>query len=539
MINSLNSYESLPKKIYAFWGDGVWCNAPETVINCLLQWKLLNPDYDVIVLDLFDAKQIITDIPINLDKIPIQALSDILRAKILYSFGGVWVDATTFPITPLRNWLPYKLADDFFAFQILNADRPLASWFLAANPQTKIITAWWNEVTSYWSVERRLWKDPREGNPIPRYPLETITSSSKDMKHTYPYFWFHYLFLKLLNTRGDIQQSWCNRSHISAIPSHNVQRIYTNKTIPNKRDVYLVSKGTFVQKLDWRKKYDGLFSHLESACRDINEEVKMKSEEFSKDLVDLEKMFPVPSQTTLEDKKSLRQIIDLARENFNNYSYMEIGSFLGGSIAPFAIDNNCYKILSIDDRGKVQKDERGINYDYTKYSSQDMLDNLIRYNVPVSKIQCFDGSIQSYSGGGEFNIVFIDGIHTDEAVFSDFLSAIELISEKSIIIFHDFSLVYKGIRLCKLLLQHKGVPATILMNTKSEVCAFIIGDFITSKVQQSAISERKFEEACAIAEKKRISDQFRNRCYVRQNNIVKKLNIPNEVFIGDPITQSV
>ena len=265
----------------------------------------------------------------------------------------------------------------------------------------------------------------------------------------------------------------------------------------------------------------------------------MKSEEFSKELVDLEKMFPVPSQTTLEDKKSLRQIIDLARENFNNYSYMEIGSFLGGSIAPFAIDNNCYKILSIDDRGKVQKDERGINYDYTKYSSQDMLDNLIRHNVPVSKIQCFDGSIQSYSGGGEFNIVFIDGIHTDEAVFSDFLSAIELISEKSIIIFHDFSLVYKGIRLCKLLLQHKGVPATILMNTKSEVCAFIIGDFIASKVQQSAISELEFEEACAIAEKKRISDQFRNRCYVRQNNIVKKLNIPNEVFIGDPITQSV
>ena len=68
---------------------------------------------------------------------------------------------------------------------------------------------------------------------------------------------------------------------------------------------------------------------------------------------------------------------DLIRKR-GNYKYLEIGSYLGGSLTPFLMDPACQLVLSIDDRGRVLPDERAINYDYTAVTTQSMLDNLHR-----------------------------------------------------------------------------------------------------------------------------------------------------------------
>jgi hypothetical protein len=80
---------------------------------------------------------------------------------------------------------------------------------------------------------------------------------------------------------------------------------------------------------------------------------------------DLEYFFPIPSQTSSR-QTFLLGTMRLVR-NSRAYNYLEIGSFLGGSLTPFLMDTACKTILSIDDRGRVQPDERGINYDYTIY----------------------------------------------------------------------------------------------------------------------------------------------------------------------------
>ena len=50
----------------------------------------------------------------------------------------------------------------------------------------------------------------------------------------------------------------------------------------------------------------------------------------------------------------------------NKYSYLEIGSLLGGSLTPFLRDKKCKKILSIDKRNQVLDDERHEKWSYKK-----------------------------------------------------------------------------------------------------------------------------------------------------------------------------
>lgn len=65
---------------------------------------------------------------------------------------------------------------------------------------------------------------------------------------------------------------------------------------------------------------------------------------------ELVRWFPIPSQTSLADREFLLDIQDLVRLHSGQYSYLEIGSFLGGTLAPFLIDSSCRAVLSVDER---------------------------------------------------------------------------------------------------------------------------------------------------------------------------------------------
>ena len=60
------------------------------------------------------------------------ALSEIIRIELLKTYGGLWIDATTFCNKPLDRWLPEYIDHGFFAFELQN-DRLLSKHNVLSN----------------------------------------------------------------------------------------------------------------------------------------------------------------------------------------------------------------------------------------------------------------------------------------------------------------------------------------------------------------------------------------------------------------------
>ena len=187
--------------------------------------------------------------------------------------------------------------------------------------------------------------------------------------------------------------------------------------------------------------------------------------------------FPVQSQSSNEDKFAILKIRDILSSK-SKYTYCEIGSYLGGSLTPFINDNNCEYILSIDDRGKIQNDERGVDFDYRHISHQTMLDGLSKHYQDLSKLETFDGSIHKLVTEKQFDLIFIDGEHTDNACFRDFIYAQKYIKNNGLIMFHDSNLIYKALKIIQELLICGKVEHKFIKIPNSAVSFIFFGDYI-------------------------------------------------------------
>jgi predicted O-methyltransferase YrrM len=78
-----------------------------------------------------------------------------------------------------------------------------------------------------------------------------------------------------------------------------------------------------------------------------------------------------------------------------------------------------------------------------------MIDNLKLLDLDLKKLEIFDKSIQHLPAfEKKYDLIFIDGEHTDNACFRDFLYSLKLVNDLGIILFHDSTIVYKGIQMC-------------------------------------------------------------------------------------------
>jgi len=189
------------------------------------------------------------------------------------------------------------------------------------------------------------------------------------------------------------------------------------------------------------------------------------------------RQFPIESQTSERDKAFLLDAQRLIRDVASPYDYLEIGSFLGGSLAPFLSDPACRSILSIDERGLTLPDERGALFDYAGITTQSMLDRLHLAGLATAKLTTHDGSIDTLPVPDRlFDLAFIDGEHTDQACFRDFLWALPLMKPDAAIMFHDSSLIYKAIRLITLYLRKDGRPFVLMKKKRSEMSAVFLGN---------------------------------------------------------------
>lgn len=157
----------------------------------------------------------------------------------------------------------------------------------------------------------------------------------------------------------------------------------------------------------------------------------------------------IESQSTPDDKRSLLAIHAALRDTRRHFSFLEIGSHLGGSMQVFAADPACERIFSIDPRPKAFSDERGIVSRYPDNSTERMLELLKRIpRVDTSKITTCDqdtASLTPQPDGPRYDFCFIDGEHTDVACERDAMFCLQVLKEDGCIAFHDANVVFRGI----------------------------------------------------------------------------------------------
>lgn len=216
---------ALPRDIFAYWHQGA-DQLPELVEMNLERWRRLNPGWTLTLLDADDARRILADSPVDVDSVPIPALSDLLRARVLRNHGGVWVDATLYPVVPLDGWLPAAVAPSgFFTFDGPQPDRPIVSWILAAHTGSPLMRRWCEEIDRYWSQPRNVVKR------IGRWPGDSIAAVSPGTEaDPAPYFWLHFLFGRLVEIDAEFAHTW------AATPKYAPGRCFTVwKTLKRER----------------------------------------------------------------------------------------------------------------------------------------------------------------------------------------------------------------------------------------------------------------------------------------------------------------
>lgn len=228
-------------------------------------------------------------------------------------------------------------------------------------------------------------------------------------------------------------------------------------------------------------------------------------------------LFPILTQTSDSDRQVLLTIQQLLWQ-LSSYTYLEIGSYLGGSLTPFLSDVRCEKILSIDRREQQQPDERGARYDYTGITNHIMLQNLQNHGYNTDKLEVFDGSIDQYTDHDtKYDFVFIDGEHTDLACFRDFVYAEKLLKNDCIVAFHDTGIIYKAIRIINQLLVAKQIKfKMITVKNSAMTCLFFNGyaDLNLECVFEAETDLDSFYDCC---EKKILKEIVQKRVKIIEN----------------------
>lgn len=155
----------------------------------------------------------------------------------------------------------------------------------------------------------------------------------------------------------------------------------------------------------------------------------------------------VPSQTTANEKKALLAL-QLAVRELQSFVYLEIGSYLGGSLQPYVLDCRCTSVISIDPRPDAIVDVRGRKGGYG-VSLDDMLTGLRKIpGADLKKLHTISAATNGLSARDlphRPDLCFVDGEHTDKAALTDARFCLSAVGENGLIVFHDANLVYGGI----------------------------------------------------------------------------------------------
>jgi hypothetical protein len=131
------------------------------------------------------------------------------------------------------------------------------------------------------------------------------------------------------------------------------------------------------------------------------------------------------------------------------FTYLEIGSYLGASLQSFITDPRCRSIVSIDRRDVDTPDERpGGVASYPDNTTVRMLERLARVpGADLAKLTTIEGDAEDVDPSGmRADLCLIDAQHTNAAALQDARFCRRAIRDRGVIVFHDRLIVDRGIR---------------------------------------------------------------------------------------------
>lgn len=236
----------------------------------------------------------------------------------------------------------------------------------------------------------------------------------------------------------------------------------------------------------------------------------MKEFETLLDRLDLKLFEKIHSQTSPNDKRSLLAVQQATRDLVPEFTYLEIGSYQGGSLQPYALDERCKKVFSIDLRPTVSADDRGEAQIYENNTTAHMLANLEQLSdADTSKIECIDGDVSEIDPtciNAQPQLCFIDGEHTDAATWRDYEFCRKVMAENGAIIFHDAMIIYGCLSRIVAQLREQGVKFRAY-NLPDVVFVIEIGDF--PLYRSPAIAEMLADNHVGYLASLGFTDQYR------------------------------
>jgi Methyltransferase domain len=170
----------------------------------------------------------------------------------------------------------------------------------------------------------------------------------------------------------------------------------------------------------------------------------------------------VDGRSSEDDRTSWLALQRAVREAEPRFAYLEVGSYLGGSIQQYLLDPKCSRIYSIDKRPATVPGARDKAGRRKENSTENMVENL-RAVAPgeLHKLVCFDTDARHVDPAlivEAPDLCFIDGEHTDHAALSDFLFCLGVCTREATIYFHNESWIREGIRECLSYLKNENRP---------------------------------------------------------------------------------
>lgn len=164
--------------------------------------------------------------------------------------------------------------------------------------------------------------------------------------------------------------------------------------------------------------------------------------------LDLSLLSTIPTQSVDDDRRSWLAVQRSIRAD--GYHYLEIGSYLGGSVQQHLVDPQCLSIVSIDNRPFDPPDARNHPVEYDDNSTEGMLARLRVIDAgalaKITTFECDASKIDPAKLPAPPDFCFIDGEHTQEAVISDFNFCLKVCSPDAAICLHDARIIHPGIK---------------------------------------------------------------------------------------------
>ena len=150
----------------------------------------------------------------------------------------------------------------------------------------------------------------------------------------------------------------------------------------------------------------------------------------------------IPDQLIDWDRRALLGLHAAVASARGPFAYLEIGSYLGGSLQVLIRDPRCTRIISVDPRLAHVPDERVPEWPYEENTTEHMMQRLRRVpDADTSKLVALDipsRDIRPNSLPARPDFCFIDGEHTDDAVLRDAEVCMSAVAGEGVIAFHDY-----------------------------------------------------------------------------------------------------